>query len=69
MSYNRVVRFGVFDSGVSMLPHWTVAYHEIPTDKDYDTPAIIVNLFGQVADWRSKEVGMMLVGKGYRDSY
>ena len=69
MNYNRVVRFGAFNPFGSMLPHWTITYFETPTNISYDTPSITVNLFGQVVDWRSKEVWMMLLEKGYRDDY
>jgi hypothetical protein len=69
ISYNRVVRFGALNPFSSILPHWTITYVETPTSISYDTPSITVNLLGQVADWRSKEVLGALVEKGYRDSY
>ena len=69
MNYKRVVRFRAFNPFGSMLPHWTITYFETPTKIGYDTPSITVNLLGQVADWRSKEVAMMLFEKGYRDHY
>ena len=69
ISYNRMIRFGALDPFSSMLPHWTITYCETPTSIGYDTPSITVNLFGQVADWRSKEVLETLVEKGYRDNY
>jgi hypothetical protein len=69
MNYKRAVSFGAFNPFGSMLPHWTITYYETPTDIRYDTPSITVNLFGQVSDWRSKEVAMMLFTKGYRDQY
>ena len=69
MNYERVVRFGALNPFGSILPHWKITYFETPTSIAYDTPSITVNLFGQVADWGSKEVLGGLVEKGYRDNY
>jgi len=66
--YTRRVQFGVLDPFSSLFPHWTIAYDEIPTNVNSDTPSITVNLFGQI-DCQSKEVAGMLVQKGYRDKY
>lgn len=68
-SYDRIERIRVLDSWSLMLPHWTITYREISTDVDDDTASITVDLFGRVVDWRSKDVALMLVEKGYRDDY
>ncbi|MEZ5329679.1 MAG: hypothetical protein R3F19_31920 [Verrucomicrobiales bacterium] len=69
MSYERVERLGAFDPWTSILPYWTITYSEVPIDVGFDTPSISVNLFGQVVDWRSKEVAMKLAENGYTDDY
>ena len=69
ISYKRVVRFGALNPFGSIFPHWKITYFESPTSIGHESPSITVNLFGQVADWGSKEVLGSLVEKGYRESY
>lgn len=68
-NYNRSIQFNLADLWISPLPHWTIYYAEVPTDVNYHNPSISVNLFGRIVDWRSKEVAMILVEKGYKDEY
>jgi len=57
-NHERRVLFHVFDLWEgTLLPHWTVTYHEEPvTDTEYIDPSITVDLFGRILDGSSKEV-------------
>ena len=50
------------------IPRWSITYSEVPSEISYESPMIAVNIFGRVADWRSKEVRMELVAKGFADT-
>ncbi|MBK1829035.1 hypothetical protein [Haloferula rosea] len=69
MHYDRIERLSALDPWTSLFPHWTITHSERPTQMHYETPSITVDIFGRVVDWRSKEVLMMLVEKGYKDDY
>ena len=66
--YTRRIQFGALDPLSSLLPHWTIAYVETPTNINSVTPSITVNLFGQI-DCQSKEVAGMLIKEGYRTKH